>query len=325
MMSSMILKDAAAIDLFSGVGGMSHGFQSEGYQVVAGYDLDPTCAHGFVSGHPGAEFHAGDVLSIPGKEIAAKFPAGKLKVLIACCPCQPFSMLTRGQRVESTTLDAFALQVKDIDADVIVMENVPSLQSFKDGESLRGILGSLHNCGYKVNAGVVNCLHYGVPQRRHRLVTIAARDAWVPLPERTHFPLWDDSSADGLLPVEGGKNDLSIGAAIGDLPPLELGQSDPHDPLHRAGGGGAETLARIKATPEGGSWLDWPPELREPRWRKKFGNTPSHLLGDVIVQVFVRPWWHKPSFTLTTVFYGAGNGPFMHPKQDRGFSIRERR
>ncbi len=33
--------------------------------------------------------------------------------------------------------------------------------------------------------------------------------------------------------------------------------------------------------------------------------------------------WNKPSPTITTQFYGFGNGRFGHPEQDRGLSLRE--
>ena len=33
--------------------------------------------------------------------------------------------------------------------------------------------------------------------------------------------------------------------------------------------------------------------------------------------------WNKPSPTITTQFYGYGNGRFGHPEQDRGISFRE--
>jgi DNA (cytosine-5)-methyltransferase 1 len=33
--------------------------------------------------------------------------------------------------------------------------------------------------------------------------------------------------------------------------------------------------------------------------------------------------WDEPSPTVTTQFYGFGNGRFGHPEQDRGLSLRE--
>jgi DNA (cytosine-5)-methyltransferase 1 len=33
--------------------------------------------------------------------------------------------------------------------------------------------------------------------------------------------------------------------------------------------------------------------------------------------------WDSPSPTITTQFYGYGNGPFGHPEQDRALTLRE--
>ncbi|MEM8950527.1 MAG: DNA cytosine methyltransferase, partial [Pseudomonadota bacterium] len=38
---------AEVVDLFCGVGGISHGFKRAGFQIVAGYDIDPGCRYAF--------------------------------------------------------------------------------------------------------------------------------------------------------------------------------------------------------------------------------------------------------------------------------------
>ena len=39
--------------------------------------------------------------------------------------------------------------------------------------------------------------------------------------------------------------------------------------------------------------------------------------------VYGRMVWDEPAPTMTTQFYGFGNGRFGHPEQDRGLSLRE--
>ena len=320
------MRNASVVDLFSGVGGMSLGFQQAGYEVVAGYDNDPTCADPFESGHEGSVFRTADVLAVSGRDISAHFLPMRAKVLIACCPCQPYSALRRrpDRPVEdSTTIDAFAIQIRDIDADVVIMENVPALQTYKGGETLAVMIRALVNCGYKVNADVLNAFHYGTPQMRHRLVTVASRDGYVPSPARTHCPSWSGEDAGGFLPgVEGGDMP-SLRNAIGDLKPLEAGESDPDDPMHAALSAGELTMKRIKVTPEGGDWRDWPVELREPRFKKKFGDLPKEFMKDAYSGSFGRQRWDLPSYTLTTNFCKPGNGNFLHPRQHRAFTPRE--
>ena len=208
----------------------------------------------------------------------------------------------RTEQADRTTIDSFALQIGQISADVVVMENVAALRSHKRGRTLKLMLDALARHGYRVNATVLNAVHYGVAQIRKRLVIIAARDAFVPDPPRTHC-------APGLFDADV----PSIGSAIGDLKPLAAGERDPDDPLHRARPVAPLTLERIKATPEGGDWTDWPPGLRECIVRP----------GGMFRKVYGRSLWGEPSQTLTTRFTSASNGCYIHPRQDRAFTFRE--
>ena len=64
-----------------------------------------------------------------------------------------------------------------------------------------------------------------------------------------------------------------------------------------------------------GSWRDWPEELIADCHKKVQGSTYSSVYG--------RMSWNKPSPTITTQFYGFGNGRFGHPDQNRAISLRE--
>ena len=41
------INNVAVIDLFCGIGGLSHGFVKEDFKVVAGIDIDETCKYSF--------------------------------------------------------------------------------------------------------------------------------------------------------------------------------------------------------------------------------------------------------------------------------------
>ena len=45
-----------AVDLFCGIGGLTHGLQDAGVVVKAGIDSDPTCQHAFEVNNPRASF-----------------------------------------------------------------------------------------------------------------------------------------------------------------------------------------------------------------------------------------------------------------------------
>ncbi len=65
----------------------------------------------------------------------------------------------------------------------------------------------------------------------------------------------------------------------------------------------------------GGTWRDWDPDLVTPCHRAESGRGYSSVYG--------RMEWGEPSPTITTQFYGFGNGRFGHPEQNRALSLRE--
>ena len=74
-------------------------------------------------------------------------------------------------------------------------------------------------------------------------------------------------------------------------------------------------LKRIRQSTPGGTWRDWDEELQLECHKKESGKTYPSVYG--------RMSWDEPSPTITTQFYGYGNGRFGHPEQDRALSLRE--
>src|SRR5205823_12670268 len=72
---------------------------------------------------------------------------------------------------------------------------------------------------------------------------------------------------------------------------------------------------RIRASRPSGTWREWPKSLRAKCHRKGTGKTYPSVYG--------RMTWDAPSPTITTQFYGFGNGRFGHPVQDRALTLRE--
>ncbi len=73
--------------------------------------------------------------------------------------------------------------------------------------------------------------------------------------------------------------------------------------------------AKDQAPRPDGTWRDWPEELVTECHRRETGRGYASVYG--------RMAWDRPSPTITTQFYGFGNGRFGHPEQDRAISLRE--
>ena len=185
----------------------------------------------------------------------------------------------------------FADLIRELQPDLVTMENVPPLQNQPVFESL---LASL--TGYVVDHKVIACEQIGLTQSRRRLVLVASKLGHINLPQTSQ-------------PAK------TVGEVIGNLPPIAAGSSDPNDPLHMASGLSEKNLRRIRASRPGGTWRDWPEELRAKCHTRETGQTYPSVYG--------RMEWDKPSPTITTQCFGYGNGRFGHPVQDRAISLRE--
>ena len=121
------------VDLFCGIGGLSYGMKSHGLHIIEGFDLDWTCQYAYET-NTGATFIYKDIRKVTGKEIRSKYKKGAIKVLAGCAPCQPFSSYAfKNKHKDPNKYDLlyeFGRLVKEVQPDVVTMENVPSIASF---------------------------------------------------------------------------------------------------------------------------------------------------------------------------------------------------
>ena len=99
------------------------------------------------------------------------------------------------------------------------------------------------------------------------------------------------------------------------MDPLNDGGVCKSDPIHKCSSLSKLNKKRIKASVPGGSWRDWDPKLIAACHKTKTGKTFPGVYG--------RMEWEKPAPTITTQFFGFGNGRFGHPEQHRALSLRE--
>lgn len=291
-------KQISCIDLFCGVGGLTHGLIRGGIKVLAGLDLDAQCRFPYEHNN-NALFIERDIQELSSNELVKMFGDSTLRLLAGCAPCQPFSTYSRkGREVRNDSkwglVSDFGRLVRDSQPDFVTMENVPQIL---DHEVFQDFLKDLKD--YSISWRVLNCEKYGVPQTRKRFVLIASRLGKIEL----------------LIPNSSEKNMHTVRKAISHLRPLKAGCSDPQDRLHAASSLSTINLQRIKSSKPGGTWRDWDESLLAPCHRKQSGQTYPSVYG--------RMEWDAPAPTITTQCFGYGNGRFGHPEQDRAISLRE--
>lgn len=318
-----------AIDLFCGAGGLSEGFRQAGFHVLAGNDVDPFAGRTFAATHPEATFLPGAIEDIGADDFlkAAGVARGELDCLIGGPPCQAFSVYNhqRGLHDKRSVLFREYLRiVEGLNPKWVVMENVTGIYSAGGGQAVSDILAGLGELGYTVEARVLRAEEYGVPQERRRVFFLGNR-LGIPIrwPEPTHGPGREHPY-------------VTIWDAISDLPPLENGEA-PEGPLkygtepqndyqrylrgnrtcvsnHAAARLSAINLKRMKYIPEGGSWRDIPFDLLPAGMKRARRCDHTKRYG--------RPFRDSLSSTILTkcdLHWGA----FIHPVQDRIFTVRE--
>lgn len=295
-------KKIEVVDLFCGIGGLSYGLKSKGFKILAGYDIDKTCQYAYEHNNE-AKFQYRDIKSVTGKEISAWYSKKNIKVLAGCAPCQPFSSYSHSKKEKDPNkydlLYEFGRLVKDVKPDIVTMENVIQIINFKLKPVLPDFINTLQSEGYYVSINKVFCPDYGVPQTRRRLVLLASRFGPISI----------------IPPTNTKDNYLTVGDVIRSLPQVKAGEGCPTDPLHRAIALTPINMARMKATPYGGGWKNWPEELVLACHKKDNGKSYGSVYGRMV--------WEAPSPTITTECTGYGNGRFGHPEQDRAITPRE--
>lgn len=294
---SPILNQYSVVDLFCGIGGLTHGFVKEKFNVVAGIDSDESCRYAYEKNNS-SNFISKKIEEISKEDLENLYPVGSKKILIGCAPCQPFSSYT--SKVEKDgkwgLLYEFARLVKELKPEIVSMENVPQIRNH---EVYKDFIKTLDENDYKVTVEKVRCEKYGVPQKRTRLVLLASRLGEIKLMNKTHKD----------------NNYKTVKNAIGNLPKIADGETCVNDKMHRARKLNEVNKKRILHSKPGGTWNDWPEELILECHKRPTGKTYKNIYG--------RMEWDKPSQTITTLCCGIGNGRFGHPEQDRAISIRE--
>ncbi|WP_084697629.1 DNA cytosine methyltransferase [Paracoccus sp. S4493] len=286
-----------AVDLFCGVGGLTHGLSRGGIDVVAGYDIDAACRFAYERNNE-AKFIECDVGELDAVDVRERLSGANVTLMAGCAPCQPFSTYSRTGRAEKAGTDwnlvaKFGELVQKVQPDLVTMENVPAL---KEHSVFKRFIASLE--GYAVSWRIVQCAEIGIPQTRKRLVLLASR-----LSDVAPSISWTT------------RHKITVRETISSLPRLAAGEESLSDPLHVACTLSDLNMQRIKASKPGGTWRDWPEELRATCHRRSSGGTFPSVYG--------RMEWDQPAPTMTTQCFGYGNGRFGHPDQDRAISLRE--
>jgi len=176
------------IDIFSGPGGFCTGLRAAGFRTLAAVEKVDDCVNTYRANHPGVTVIHGDVREVQPADLKVD---GPVTLLTAGFPCETFS--TAGTKSRQNydhrqfLFEEAVRLAKAVEAECVLFENVPSLQTKKafkdqDGLVIDLIRGALREAGYanQIEA-VINAADLGLPQGRRRFFLLGCRNAEVKL------------------------------------------------------------------------------------------------------------------------------------------------
>lgn len=286
-------------ELFSGPGGIALGAQLAAADVPGvalthawanDYDADTCSTYR-------ANIRGGRVILKDVRELDIESELTPVDGFAFGFPCNDFSLVGEQKGVDGKFGPLYEYGARVLDRyspSWFVAENVSGLRSSNDGAALEGILRRLRSAGehgYRLYPHLYRFEHYGVPQRRHRILIVGIRgdldvEFQVPSPEP-----WADV-------------DVSVRTALSDIPGWAENQE-----LTRQSPRVVERLRWI-APGENAFTATLPEELQ------------LNVAGARISQIYRRLHPDKPSYTVTGS--GGGGTHVYHWNAHRALTNRER-
>jgi DNA (cytosine-5)-methyltransferase 1 len=278
------------IDLFSGAGGFSLGFDNTGFQNVFSIDIAPSFCETYAYNFPEHQLIEKDICELADSEIEYLKEFDKIDVVIGGPPCQGFSIAGNiGRKFvddpRNRLFKEFVRVVKVIKPRFFVMENVARLYTHNKGETRKEIIRDFEKLGYKVDCKILNSADYGVPQVRKRVIFIGS-----------------ETNQEIEFPSKEVEKYISVKEALSSYPKLESGEQSSV-PNHIAMSHSEQMLTKMSYVTDGGDRNQIPVKIRP-------------TSGDV--RKYIKYASEKPSVCVT-----GDMRKIFHYEQNRALTVRE--
>ena len=281
------------IDLFSGAGGLSLGFENQGFRNLFSIDIEPAFCETYRHNFPSHTLIQNDISFLTESDIRKRVKKSPVDVVIGGPPCQGFSMAgSIGRRFiddpRNHLFKEFARVVSIVQPKAFLMENVARLYTHNSGKTREEIITTFENLGYRVSCKVLDAADFRVPQHRYRTIFIGVKtEKEVVLPEAV---------------VQHPDDYATVKSAIDSLPHLESGETSAIS-NHQAMKHTAQMLKKMSYIKDGGDRNSIPEEIRP-----KSGD----------IRKYIRYNSGKPSVCIT-----GDMRKVFHYDQNRALTVRE--
>lgn len=339
------MSNPKVLDLFSGAGGFSLGFELAGCKIIGAIEHDKWAADTFQRNHIGTKMLLGDIESFDDEYIKQEIPT--IDMIIGGPPCQGFSVCLKNagdpKDPRNSLFTEYVRIAKLYKPTVLVLENVPNIikAKTKSGEKVVEIIQrEFEQIGYHVYSTVLTASDYGVPQMRQRFILIASKqELKKPFPKATHY-VGDSDLTEKDENIFSVKNGLvrcpTLWEAISDLPDIEARQGseemdytdEPKNSYQKYCRNGSAILhnhlamKHTKRLVERFSQMTWGQsisDITDDRLKQRKRNGNGAISDSPFDQNNRRMHPNRICHTITATFYGN----FVHPYKNRNFTARE--
>ncbi|RSN12853.1 hypothetical protein DMB42_11795 [Nonomuraea sp. WAC 01424] len=178
------MTDLTAVSLFAGIGGFDLALQRSGVKVVAAVEIDAAARRVLRRHFPDTVLFE-DVREVTGDALRAAGFVPERGIITAGWPCQGNSIAGRREGLADARSGLWSHTrrlLREADPAWFFGENVAGLLSVNRGQDFGVILDDLADLGMGVCWRVVDARHFGVAQRRRRLLIVGRAGADVRSP-----------------------------------------------------------------------------------------------------------------------------------------------
>lgn len=170
----------STLELFAGAGGLALGIEKAGFDTIGLVEIDKYASQTLKLNRPSWNVINADITHISEQNLEQLFciNKGELDLLTGGAPCQSFSYAGKRLGLEDargTLFYHYALFLRKLQPRMFLFENVKGLLSHDKGKTYKTILDIFESEGYITHTAVLNAWHYGVAQKRERLIIIGIR------------------------------------------------------------------------------------------------------------------------------------------------------
>jgi len=295
------------IDLFSGAGGFSLGFEMAGFETVLAIDYWEDAVRTFNHNRKNKVAIHFDIKKFDNKKIEEFLKDNEITGIIGGPPCQGFSMVgtRRTDDIRNDLYLEYCRFVDKIRPDFFVIENVKGLLTLANGYYKNDIINRFQKMGYKIKFKVIDASVHGIPQKRERIFFVGFRN------KKVEFSFPDEVNK--IISTYDALNDLpSLDSSEDNKEYRSLPQNEYQSLMrknsrkvynHEKTQHTNETVETIKMVPDGGNIKD----LKKEHYKIRNYNTAFKRMNSKNVSITI----------------DCGHRNYFHYSENRVPSVRE--